>query len=79
MRPLRAVEGDHGVGAGWGGGLDLLVRRIFIGVRDFGALAVAADEGGVPGADEKGGDGGDEDEAVRRELAGLRGWDWGCC
>jgi hypothetical protein len=64
VRTLRRVEGEHGLGGRRGCGLDLLVRGVFEGVRDFGGLAERANAAAVPGTDDEGGDGGEEDVAV---------------
>lgn len=56
---LRSVEGQHGALGGGRGGLDLLVRGVFEGVRDLGRFTEGADTAAVPGADEEGGDAGE--------------------
>lgn len=55
---LRAVEEVHGVCFRWGSGLDLFVGCVFVRIRDFGELAVAAHEALVPGSYEESGEGG---------------------
>ena len=56
----------------------MLVGRVFEGVRDLGGFAEAADTAAVPGADDDGGDGGEEDVAgdmLVEELRGKTGWE----
>jgi hypothetical protein len=80
VRALRAVERQHGFLGRGRGGLDLLVRGVFEGVRDFRCFAEAADAGAVPGADEEGGDAGEENEAgLEKRLVGDVFWPGQSC
>ena len=51
--------------------MDLFVRGVFEGVGDFGGLTEGAYAAAVPGADEEGGDGGEEDVAGFSGLVGF--------
>ena len=70
VRALGRVEGEHS-GPGWGrGGLNLFVGCVFVGVRNLGCFAEAANAAAVPGTDEERGNAGGEDVAVEHKLVG---------
>jgi hypothetical protein len=72
---LRAVEDVHGVLLGRGRCLDLFPRGVLVGVGDLGLLAEGTDALAVPGSEEDGGDGGEDDVAVGFVSGRLwRGW-----